>query len=71
MPHRKKDSIPRLVVPNNATLRQIYKKYREQFTAADLAQYANWEEGIPVEQILAEMEAIQRTETKKRKKKAQ
>jgi len=70
MRRNKKNEIPRLVVPKNATLRQIYAKYRQQFTAADLQQYTEMEEGVPVEQILAEMEAIQREETQRRRKKA-
>jgi hypothetical protein len=70
MPRKKNDGIPRLVVPKNATLRQIYAKYRQEFTAADLQQYTEMEEGIPVDQIVADMEAIQRVETSKRKKKA-
>ena len=70
MRRNKKNEIPRLVVPKNATLRQIYAKYRQQFSAADLQQYTEMEEGVPVEQILAEMEAIQREETQRRRKKA-
>jgi hypothetical protein len=70
MPRKKKDGVPRLVVPKNATLRQIYAKYRQEFSAADLQQYTEMEKGIPVDQILAEMEAIQRAETSRRKKKA-
>jgi hypothetical protein len=68
MPRRKKDQIPRLVVPPNATLRQIYAKYRREFTAADLQQYTEIEDGVPIEQIVAELEAIQRKEMRKRKK---
>ena len=70
MRRNKKTEIPRLIVPKNATLRQIYAKYRQQFSAADLQQYTEMEEGVPVEQILAEMEAIQREETQRRRKKA-
>jgi hypothetical protein len=71
---KKKDDVPILVVPKNATLRQIYAIYRKQFSAADLQKYTVEEEGIPAEQVLAEMEAIHRrlaermTKTKKRKK---
>jgi hypothetical protein len=68
MPRKKQAAVPRLVVPKNATLRQIYAKYRQEFTAADSQQYTEMEEGVPVEQILAEMEAIQRTETRRKKK---
>ena len=60
MPRKKKEQIPRLVVPAKATLRQIYAKYRQEFTAADLQQYTELENGVPIEQIVAELEAIQR-----------
>lgn len=70
MPRKKKDEVPRLIVPKDATLRQIYARYRQEFTAADLQQYTEMEEGIPAEQILAEMEAIQREETSRDRKKA-
>jgi hypothetical protein len=69
MPRKKNDGIPRLEVPKNATLRQIYAKYRQEFTAADLQQYTEPLKGVPIDQILTEMEAIQRTETQKRRKK--
>jgi len=69
MPRKKKTDVPRLVVPKNATLRQIYARYRQEFTAADLQQYTEMEDGIPVARILAEMETIQRAETSRRRKK--
>ena len=70
MARKKKDGIPRLVVPPNATLRQIYAKYRKEFTAADLQQYTELQQGVPLEQILEELEAIQRREGRKRSKQA-
>jgi hypothetical protein len=63
MPRKKKDDIPRLVVPKNATLRQIYAIYKKQFTAADLQKYTVDEPMVPAEQLLAEMEAIHLEET--------
>jgi hypothetical protein len=66
---KKKDETPRLLVPKNATLRQIYAKYRQEFTAADLQQYTESEDGIPVEQILAEMEGVQRAATRRHERK--
>jgi hypothetical protein len=69
MPRKKKDDIPRLIIPKNATLRQIYAIYKKQFTAADLQKYTVDEPMVPAEQVLAEMEAIHREETNKRKKK--
>jgi hypothetical protein len=67
---KRRDGIPRLEIPKNATMRQIYAKYRKEFTAADLQQYTELEEGLPVEHILAEMEAIQRREAPKPLKQA-
>jgi hypothetical protein len=67
MGRKKKDDIPRLVVPENATLRQIYAKYRQEFTAADLQKYTEIEEGIPAEQLLEKLEEIHRKATKRKK----
>ena len=69
MAKKKKDDVPMLWVPKNATLKQIYALHRKQFTAADLQKFTEVEEGIPVEKIIAEMEEIQREQTQKRKKK--
>jgi hypothetical protein len=69
MAKKKKYDIPNLVVPKNATLRQIYAAYKKQFTAADLAKYAEDEPMVPAEQLLAELEVIHREATAKRKKK--
>jgi hypothetical protein len=68
MPSRK-DGIRVLRVRRGATLKEIYAAVRRQFTAADLAKYAEDEEMIPAEQVIAEMEAIHREETLKRKQK--
>jgi hypothetical protein len=56
-------------VPKGATLREIHAQYRKQFTAADLQKYTEIEPMIPAEQLLAELEAIHREETHKKKKK--
>jgi hypothetical protein len=69
MPRKKKDIVPRLVVPKNATLRQIYAIYRAQFTAADLQKYTEIEPMVPAEQLLAELETIHAEETRKLQKK--
>lgn len=61
MATRKDASVRTLKVRKNASLREIYAELREAFTAADLAKFFEIEEGIPVEQILAEMEEINRT----------
>jgi hypothetical protein len=48
-------------------LQALYAKMRQQFTAADLQKYTEIEPGIPLEDVIAEMEAIHREETEKRK----
>ena len=45
----------------------IYAKALRAFTAADLQKFTEIEPGIPAEQVVAEMEAIDREETEKRK----
>jgi hypothetical protein len=69
MPKKKKDEIPRLVIPKNATLRQIYAICRREFTAADLQKFTEVGPTVPMEQVLAEMERIHEEETRKRGKK--
>jgi hypothetical protein len=69
MTTRKKVAIPLLRVKKGDSLKTIYAKARKAFTAADLQKYTVIEEGIPAEQVLAEMEAIVREETLKRQRK--
>jgi hypothetical protein len=70
MPRKKKVDVPRLVVPENATLRQIYAIARKEFTAADLQKYTDLDEPmVPAEQVLEELKAIHREETEKRNRK--
>jgi hypothetical protein len=69
MSRKKKIDIPILKVPKNASKRQIYAIYRKQFTAADLQKYTEIGPMVPAEQLLSELEAIDRKETAKRKKK--
>jgi hypothetical protein len=69
MAERKPIPIRRLRVKKGDDLKTIYAKARRSFTAADLQRYTEIEEGIPMEQVLAELEAIHREETQKRRKK--
>jgi hypothetical protein len=69
MAARKKNAIPILRVKKGDSLKTIYAKARKAFTAADLQKYTVIEEGIPADQVLAEMEAIIREETAKRRRK--
>ena len=65
MAKKKKPEIPILKVRKGATLREIYKRAREEFTAADLQKYTVTEPMVPAEQVLAEMEAIHEKVTRK------
>ena len=62
--------VPILAIKKGDSLKTIYAKARRAFTAADLAKYAEIEEGIPLEQILEELKAIQNEPAKKRKSKS-
>jgi hypothetical protein len=62
-------AVPLLRVKKGASLKSIYAAARRAFSAADLQKYTEIEEGIPAEQVLAELEAIDREETRKRKRK--
>ncbi len=69
MAERKNSAIRRVWIKKGDDLKTIYAKVRRAFTAADLQKYTEIEEGIPAEQVLAEMEAILREETQNRKRK--
>jgi hypothetical protein len=70
MTQRRNRRIPVLRVKKGDSLKTIYAKARRAFTAADLQRYTEVEKGIPARQILAELEAIDRKETEKRKRKS-
>jgi hypothetical protein len=63
MPTKKKELIPIVKVPRNATLRQIYAKLRQEFTAADLQKFTDMEPTVPAEQLLSELEAFRAAAT--------
>ncbi len=69
MTKRKENSIRILRVKDTDDLPTIYAKLRKAFTAADLQKYTEIEPTVPAEQLLAELEAIHREETQKRKRK--
>jgi hypothetical protein len=64
------NSIPILRVKKGASLKAVYAAARRAFTAADLQKYTEIEEGIPAAQVLAELEAVDREETRKRRRKS-
>jgi hypothetical protein len=65
MPRKKVEGVRYLKVRKGATLREIYAASRRQFTAADLQKFTEIEPMIPIEQVLAEVEAAYRDETEK------
>ena len=67
MSKRKENGIRILRVKDTDDLPAIYAKLRKAFTAADLQKYTEIEPTVPAEQVLAELEAIHREETQKRK----
>jgi hypothetical protein len=66
---KKKEIVPTLKVPKNATLKQIYAAYKKQFTAADLQKYTVIEPMVPATQVLADLQRIHEEETRKLRKK--
>lgn len=67
MAEPKKERIRIIRVKDTDDLKTIYAKALRAFTAADLQKYTEIEPGIPAEQVVAEMAAIDREETAKRK----
>jgi hypothetical protein len=71
---RKNGAVPVIKIKKGDSLKTIYAKARRAFTADDLARYAQDEPMIPMEQLIAELEAIQhgrRKGTRKTKKRRQ
>lgn len=64
---KRKDGIRILRVKDTDDLPTIYAKALRAFTAADLQKFTEIEPGIPAEQVMAELDTIDREETEKRK----
>jgi hypothetical protein len=63
MARKTKFGMPILKVRKGATLREIYKRAREEFTAADLQKYTEIDDPkvmVPAEEFLAKIEEIHR-----------
>jgi hypothetical protein len=60
MPPEKSKSPPPAQPLSPEELRAAYEWAKKHFTAEDLQRYTVEEEGIPLEQVLAKMEEIQR-----------
>jgi hypothetical protein len=66
VPQRKKPRKRKPSAREDSELKEIYAKYKKEFSAADLQKYTEIEEGIPVEQVIAEMAEIHRKYAGKR-----
>ncbi len=62
-----KEPIRTLKVRKGESLQSIYARLRKEFTAADLQKYTEIEEGVPLEQVVAQMREIHRQHESKRK----
>jgi hypothetical protein len=60
--------IRHLRIKKGQDLKAFYAKRRRAFTAADLQQYTEMEEGIPAEKVLAELEALAKQPRRKPRK---
>jgi hypothetical protein len=69
MAERRYNPIRRLRIKKTDDLKAIYAKVKRSFTAADLQQYTVNEEGVPADQVVAELHALAKIVPRKRKKK--
>ena len=68
---KRKSEKPQQPSPHDEEEHQaLYAKMRQPFTAADLQKYTEIEPGIPLEDVIAEMEEIHRQVSQSRRKKA-
>ncbi len=67
--NNKATQVRRIYVKKGESLKSIYAKVRRAFTAADLQKYTEIEEGVPAQQVVAELEAIHQEEMQKRQRK--
>ena len=70
MAKRKQPPIPILRIKKGDSLKMIYRKARRAFTAADLQRYTEDEPMFPTAELVAELEAIDRADAAKSRKKA-
>lgn len=60
MAKRKNKQTKQVPSQDDKELQALYAKMRQQFTAADLQKYTEIEPGIPLEDVIEEMEEIHR-----------
>jgi hypothetical protein len=67
MSTRKYQAIRRLRVKPGDDLKAIYAKVKRSFTAADLQTFTEEDEGIPAEEVVADLEALAGIKRRRRK----
>jgi hypothetical protein len=71
MAERKNEAIRTLRIKKSDDLKTIYAKVRKSFTAAELARYTDLDEPMySTTKLLEELEAIDREESQKRKRRS-
>jgi hypothetical protein len=68
MAKRDNGAFRRLRIKESDDLKAIYARVKKSFTAADLQRYTEVGQGIPAEQLVAELESIHKQELRKMKK---
>ena len=66
MAKRKASEAPRGKTTADRRLRAVYAKSKAQFSAADLQKFTDTEDGIPIEQVLGELEDSHRKLSRKK-----
>jgi hypothetical protein len=66
MAKRKTDKSKQPKPKRDKKLQAIYDRIRREFSAADLQKYTEIEEGIPIEQVLEQMEKMHQKITRAR-----
>ena len=67
MSEQKNDKSRRSKAKVDKKLQAIYDKSRREFSAADLQKFTEIEEGIPFQEVIAELEKIHRETTKRKR----
>jgi hypothetical protein len=67
MAKRKPNKPRRKLTKEEQRLKAIYARSRREFSAADLQKYTVIEKGIPIEKVMADLEATHREFMRKRR----
>ena len=67
MAKRKPNKQRRKLTKEEQRLKAIYARSRREFSAADLQKYTVIEKGIPIEKVMADLEATHRVFMRKRR----